>query len=70
LKPPEPLATQIEEPKMNVILSSSSMVLVMLKDVIEFFNDSIHRMDSYCLNFVEDSSVPLLADSPGNEHDC
>jgi hypothetical protein len=35
LKPPEPLVTQIQEPKMKVVLSSST-VLVKLKDTIEF----------------------------------
>jgi hypothetical protein len=35
LKPPEPLATQIQDPKMNVMLLSST-VLVKLKDAIEF----------------------------------
>jgi hypothetical protein len=35
LKPPEPLATQIQEPKMKVVPSSST-TLVKLKDAIEF----------------------------------
>jgi hypothetical protein len=35
LKPPELLATQIQEPKMKVVPSSSTM-LVKLKDAIEF----------------------------------
>jgi hypothetical protein len=35
LKPPKPLATQIQEPKMKVVPSSST-VLVKLKDAIEF----------------------------------
>jgi hypothetical protein len=36
LKPPKPLATQIQELKMKVVPSSST-ALVMLKDAIEFF---------------------------------
>jgi hypothetical protein len=36
LKPPDPLATQIQKPKTNVAPSSST-VLVKLKDAIEFF---------------------------------
>jgi hypothetical protein len=36
LKPPKPLAMQIQEPKMKVV-PSSSMVLVKLRDAIEFF---------------------------------
>jgi hypothetical protein len=35
LKPPKLLATQIQEPKMKVVLSSST-ALVKLKDAIEF----------------------------------
>jgi hypothetical protein len=35
LKPPKPLATQIQEPKMKVVPSSST-ALVKLKDAIEF----------------------------------
>jgi hypothetical protein len=35
LRPPKPLATQIQEPKMKVVPSSST-VLVKLKDAIEF----------------------------------
>jgi hypothetical protein len=35
LKPPEPLAMQIQDPKINV-LPSSSTTLVKLKDAIEF----------------------------------
>jgi hypothetical protein len=35
LKPPKPLATQIQEPKIKVV-PSSSMVLVKLRDAIEF----------------------------------
>jgi hypothetical protein len=36
LKPPKPLATQIQEPKMKVV-PSSGIALVKLKDAIEFF---------------------------------
>jgi hypothetical protein len=35
LKPPKPLATQIQEPKIKFVLSSST-ALVKLKDAIEF----------------------------------
>jgi hypothetical protein len=36
-KPPKPLETQIQEPKMKVVPSSST-TLVKLKDAIEFFD--------------------------------
>jgi hypothetical protein len=39
LKPPEPLATQIQELKMKVVPSSGT-TLVKLKDVIEFLVDA------------------------------
>jgi hypothetical protein len=35
MKPPKPLATQIQEPKMKVV-PSSSMLLVKQRDAIEF----------------------------------
>jgi hypothetical protein len=35
LKPPKPLAMQVQEPKMRVVPSSSTM-LVKLRDAIEF----------------------------------
>jgi hypothetical protein len=39
LKPPKPSATQIQEPKMKVVPSSST-TLVKLNDAIEFFGGS------------------------------
>jgi hypothetical protein len=39
LKPPKPLAMQIQEPKMKVVASSST-ALVKLKNTIEFLVDA------------------------------
>jgi hypothetical protein len=46
MKPPKPLATQIQEPKMKVVPSSSTL-LVKLRDAIEFSSGCLMNIPTW-----------------------
>jgi hypothetical protein len=64
LKPPKPLATQIQEPKTKVVPSSST-VLVKLRDVIEFsggcsMNNPTWRASCRCFTATPTEGYPKV----------